>query len=324
MRILGVLLVCVALASGFAAAQDIKEERVRFEAGESDATISGRIKGYESVDYLVGAKAGQQISISFKTSNLSAYFNLLAGDDPTAIHTGSIDGNVYKGKLSADGDYRIRVYLMRNAARRDETAKYSLTVAITGKASETSGSGDFADGLMGGPDYWAVSGVPANDTLNIRAGAGTGEAVIGEVANGDIVRNLGCKMAGSAKWCQVEVGGDQKFSGWTNGKYLIEASGAPQDGPGKSEATGEIPCATAAGQPTMPCAFRVERRGKGDAFVWITLPSGGERLIDFRAGKPANTDSGKDFSFEKSGDLFLIRVGDAERYQIPDAVVFGG
>jgi len=34
--------------------------------------------------------------------------------------------------LPTDGTYVVRVYLMRNAARRGETAQYTLTVGVTG------------------------------------------------------------------------------------------------------------------------------------------------------------------------------------------------
>jgi hypothetical protein len=36
--------------------------------------------------------------------------------------------------LPADGDYTVRVYLMRNAARRNETSSFTLTVRVTGTA----------------------------------------------------------------------------------------------------------------------------------------------------------------------------------------------
>ncbi len=86
---------------------------------------------------------------------------------------------------------------------------------------------DYADGLSGGPDYWQVKGVPAGDTLNVRADAGTGNQVVGELANGDTARNLGCKMLGDSRWCRIEMGSEQKVVGWVNGRYLAEAAGAP-------------------------------------------------------------------------------------------------
>jgi hypothetical protein len=45
--------------------------------------------------------------------------------------------------LPKDGDYRIRVYLVRAAARRQEAAKYTLTVKITGH--EAAGAGKATD-----------------------------------------------------------------------------------------------------------------------------------------------------------------------------------
>lgn len=184
--------------------------------------------------------------------------------------------------------------------------------------------GDFADGLMGGPDYWDVAGVPAGETLNVRAGAGAHQPVLGELGNDDTVRNLGCKMVGAERWCQIEAGAEQKTVGWVNGRYLVESSNPPQDGGvANVPESGEVPCATVAGQPTGRCPFRAVRGLGGNASVWIALPAGGERYVEFVAGEPVNTDPGLTMTFEKSADLFLIRIG-AERYEIPDAVVFGG
>jgi hypothetical protein len=66
-----------------------------------------------------------------KPSNLSAYFNVLPPDSNVAMFVGSISGNRFKAKLTADGVCTIRVYLMRNAVRRNETAKYTLGVSIS-------------------------------------------------------------------------------------------------------------------------------------------------------------------------------------------------
>lgn len=324
MRTMSNLLILVAamLLSLPAIAQDAREERVSFQPGRSGADIRGSIRGYEIVDYLIDARAGQTIEISLKTSNLSSYFNLLQGSDPTAIYVGSTEGNDYTGVLPDDADYRIRVYLMRNAARRDETADYTLSVAITG-GKATSPSPDYADGLAGGPDFWQVRGVPAGDTLNVRSGAGTSNRVVGALANGDRVRNLGCEMAGTARWCRIEAASGQALTGWVSGRYLVEAGAEPNNGI-NSQATGQIPCSPLAGQPTTNCAFRVTRGGNGNAAVWIELPAGGERYIEFVDGRPEITDAGMQISFEKISDLYLIRIDGSERYEIPEAVVYGG
>lgn len=307
-------------------AQDIREERVQFDAGRSGTTISGRIKGYEIVDYLLGASAGQHISIDFQSGNPSGYFNFLPANSDTAIFVGSSDGNRYTGALSAGGDYRIRVYLMRNAARRNEVTTYTLAVDIQGKAAETPAARgpDYADGLSGGPDYWSVANLAANDTLNVRAGPGAGHEVVGRRVNGDRVRNLGCRMAGDSRWCQIEADAGRTFVGWVNGRYLVESAYAPQNGVVNSQASGHVPCSIAAGQPTTQCPFRATHGGNGNASVWIEMSAGRERYIEFKAGEPAGSDPGLAVSFERLGDLTLIRIGGVERYDIPDAVVFGG
>lgn len=83
---------------------------------------------------------------------------------------------------------------------------------------------EFADGLAGGPDYWAVTGVPDNDVLNVRSGPGTSHDVSGTLANGDMARNLGCRMHREQRWCRIRTLGDEPIEGWVNGRYLEETA----------------------------------------------------------------------------------------------------
>jgi hypothetical protein len=109
-----------------------RQERVTFAKGASSATIKGQLKGDADVDYVVGAAAGQTISVSLKGSNRSNYFNVLPpGSADVAMHVAQ-DGQPYTGMLPADGNYKVRVYLMRNAARRNEASDYTLTISVTG------------------------------------------------------------------------------------------------------------------------------------------------------------------------------------------------
>jgi hypothetical protein len=67
------------LAGGMALAQgDTRTERIQFKKGESSAAVTGHIKGYQSVDYLVGARKGQTANISLATKHTATYFNILA------------------------------------------------------------------------------------------------------------------------------------------------------------------------------------------------------------------------------------------------------
>ncbi len=315
------LIIFALVAPSIGAAQPISEQRVSFASGTSGTTIQSRIEGSQIVDYILGARAGQVMTVDFAPTNPSAYFNVMRGTDPAAIFIGSTSGNSFSGALPADGDYRIRVYLMRSAARRNETADFTLNIGIGGAAPAHTASSDYADGLAGGPDWWSVAGVAGGDLLNVRSGPGTSNPVVGQLGNGDRVRNLGCRMNGQTKWCEIEMPGDQPLRGWAAGRYLREAATASTP---NREASGMIPCALAVGQPMATCTFRVSRGSGGTASVWVALPSGGERYLDFREGRLVGSDPGMQVFQDRTGDLNIISINGTERYELPDAILFGG
>ena len=145
---------------GVATAQDeIRSERVRFEQGATSAVVEASIQGYEIVDYVLSASAGQYMNVSMATDNTASYFNLLApGETDVAMYVGSVEGNQYEGALPADGDYRVRVYVMRSAARRNEVANYRLEMIITGTGVRQAA----VDAKVAGTDYHATGMVPCS------------------------------------------------------------------------------------------------------------------------------------------------------------------
>lgn len=106
-----------------------RTEEIRFERGTSSATRRGAIKGYETMTYLVDLRAGQALSVSLQSSNRSGYFNITAPRADEALFNGSTSGARYRGRVASNGRYKIEVYLMRNAARRGEQARFTLDVA---------------------------------------------------------------------------------------------------------------------------------------------------------------------------------------------------
>lgn len=120
----------LALAAPALAQDAIRTVPVQFARGASSAAIKGSIKGYGAVDYTVRARAGQTLTVRLTTSNKSGYFNVTAPGADEAMFNGSISGNRFSAAIPSTGTYAVRVYLMRNAARRNETANYTLNVAI--------------------------------------------------------------------------------------------------------------------------------------------------------------------------------------------------
>ena len=188
------------LQSVSAAAQPAppRQERVAFARGASSATIKGQMKGDADVDYVVRAAAGQTLSVTLKGSNRSNYFNVLPpGSADVAMYVGQ-DGGPYTGMLPADGDYKVRVYLMRSAARRNEVSNYELTVSVTGQALAPIPASQ--DALLPGTPYHASGSItclpmPYGDTKPQRCEAfvvrrGTGGTATVEIPSKAFTRRI--------------------------------------------------------------------------------------------------------------------------------------
>lgn len=338
------------------AQQDMRTEQLRFAPGTTGTTVTGRITGREYVVYRIRATAGQRMRIRLGSDNASTYFNVYApgkGPGDEALAVGDLVGpmmpdiNRFDGVLPASGTYAVSVYLYRNAARRGETSSYRLEVSIAGAGSGTV-QGDVSDG-RGDPDVWRVR---AAGGLNLRAGPSTGAGVLIRLPNGLELRNLGCRMAEGRRWCRVSTP-ERSVTGWVARDYLVDArretatqlpAMAPAGGiagnldrpvggvrPAGSAftATGLTGCRLSRGAPMQTCEFGVIREGNGAATVMMFRPGAGiMRVIFFQGGRPTSfdrsqADSGKQMTVTRDADTSIVVIGD-ERYEIPDAVIFGG
>ena len=216
-------------------------ETVRFASGSSSTAIKGRLKGSPFTDYVFRAGAGQSLEVSLKRSNPQNYFNIIApGAGDEALYVGQT-GEGYKGVLPDDGDYTVRVYLMRPAARRNETSNYTLTISLTGTPR---------------------SPIPASKDALVP----------------------GTRFHASAK----------------------------------------IPCKPPFGNNAVECEAFVVRRGfDGTATVEVRLPIGSPRHILFVKETPVASDGQGALTFTRNRDVTIVRVGEDERYDIPDAFIIG-
>lgn len=150
------------MTSSLAHAEGIETHVVQFSKGKSSAMIKGTIKGDQTIDYTLRARAGQTMSVKLATKNSANYFNVLPpGSHDEALFVGSSSGNEWKGVLPFDGEYKVRVYLMRSAARRNEVAGYTLSVGVTGAAKATDlGKAPASDAKVEGTRYHATGPLP--------------------------------------------------------------------------------------------------------------------------------------------------------------------
>ncbi len=135
MRNLKKILSATAVSAGLlvlpAYAKDkVTTHQVHFDKGTTGTTVKGHVKGYDSVNYKLGAKSGQYMRVSIESKQ--AHFNIYApgkGMGDKALFVGE-PGLPYTGNLPANGTYTISVYLMRNEARRGTNASYALHMGI--------------------------------------------------------------------------------------------------------------------------------------------------------------------------------------------------
>ncbi len=302
------------LATVAAAEDGVRIERADLAAGFAD--IDGRIQGREAVDHKLALGPGTPLVIELKADNRFAFFNLLPpGSNDVAVFVGAREGDRYEGVTTEAGDWTVRVFLMRNAARRNEIAHYQLHIAL-GDAP-----GAYADGAAGGPDFWEVAGLSAGGALNLRAKPSTSSAIVLRLSNGAILRNLGCRMTEGRRWCEVALPDAPETRGYAAGQYLREGAPLP---PGDAKvpgtpyhATGSVACGD------RQCRFGVVRMGGGAASVTIEGPSG-PRMIHFQSGEVLAIEGGLAFEARREGDEMIVTIEGGETYRIFDAVIFGG
>jgi hypothetical protein len=128
-RLMLLSLVASAVAVG---ATKVSTVPVQFTPGANSAKLHGSFSGYDSVNYVLSAKAGQQMTIKIEGSS-NANFNVFApGDQPgksTALGSG-YPGSDWSGTLPSSGKYTVQVYQMRASARRGEKVPHDVTFLI--------------------------------------------------------------------------------------------------------------------------------------------------------------------------------------------------
>lgn len=108
----------------------MNENPIKINTGEANANLSGKLSGDQIIEYKLYAMAGQYLSLSLHSPASSIYFNITAPSAETAMFIGSTSGNTFSGELPSSGDYTIRIYMMRSAARQKKTARFTLNAIL--------------------------------------------------------------------------------------------------------------------------------------------------------------------------------------------------
>lgn len=119
------LFLTIALSFASLTAADGIRKRIKFAKGKSAATVSGAVVRGDSDTYLVGAKAGQTMTVKVTSPENNAVFQIKDANGEYLQGAGETDdATSVTSDLPATGDYEIVVGGTRG------NATYKLTVSV--------------------------------------------------------------------------------------------------------------------------------------------------------------------------------------------------
>ncbi len=134
----------------------------------------------------------------------------------------------------------------------------------------------------GGPDYYVVAGLSSGDRLNIRERPSAEARILGTLAQGDTVRNLGCESVGGTRWCRIRTTRGADITGWVRGRYLREGSPPPPEDPGAGPDTLVV--------RGLPAGDRLNLRERPSTSARILTSLGeGERVVNLGCERHGQT-----------------------------------
>jgi hypothetical protein len=105
------------------------KQQIHFAKGSSSATVRGIVRSYDYVDYVVGARARQEMTVKLSSSNTFTVLTVFSQNGENL--EGAAEQTEFSGELPESGNYVIRIYMMRNEARRkNSNARFTLKISI--------------------------------------------------------------------------------------------------------------------------------------------------------------------------------------------------
>jgi hypothetical protein len=119
------LAIVITVLCGIAFAQNGQTQRVRFKYGLKTAVLHGSVVSGTQNRYILGAKAGQTMTVHITSREKNAAFTIL-GPDATALPgtEEGADATDFSGELPVTGDYSVWVGPTRG------NATYTLEITV--------------------------------------------------------------------------------------------------------------------------------------------------------------------------------------------------
>lgn len=123
-------LACLAAAPVFAQ-ESGAPVRVTFDDGHVARRFEDAIDGFNEVSYVIGLREGQSLQVSLASNNISNCFDIYAPGATKPFYLGGESGSSHQLRATTAGDYVVRVFLLRLAARDNQYAQYTLELTLS-------------------------------------------------------------------------------------------------------------------------------------------------------------------------------------------------
>jgi hypothetical protein len=181
---------------------------VAIPRGASGAHYEGRVLAREYFDYVIEAGRGQRLTVRYASRNGLSAISIYAPGDGVPLLDGASGGNNFDQALTVAGPYRVRVYMLPGTERRDDASRFTLDFGLYRGQTDA------------GPEYWTVDGVGTGGLLIFHESPSITSKGIGSAADGNALRNFGCRQAEGRNWCRIASIRNPGITGWVDSQFL--------------------------------------------------------------------------------------------------------
>lgn len=121
---------------------------LRLAPGQAQVEVSGSVTGYQTQVYEFDGAVGREVTVLLKYPGQASLYHNVIAPSGTAVFNGSIEGDRFRAILRESGRYQVRVYLMRNDARRGKRAAFTLQIRQSSAGPQHPG-----DAQASGPSF---------------------------------------------------------------------------------------------------------------------------------------------------------------------------
>jgi hypothetical protein len=104
--------------------------RVTFDADHRVRRFEDAIDGFNDVSYVISMRTGQSLQVSLASNNISNCFDIYAPGATKPVFVGGDAGSTHLLLARTSGDYVVKVFLLRLAARDNQSAQYTFELTL--------------------------------------------------------------------------------------------------------------------------------------------------------------------------------------------------